>query len=223
MSSKYEQSLLLKRRRNLPHLEKEHATYFVTFRLADSLPESATLAYLAKKRDMELAIERAATDHAQRQLRIQLATEFARDIDSKLDRSQGQCFLNDPQVAACVSSSISHFDGDRYNLRAWCIMPNHVHVLVGVKEAGHLASILHSWKSFSAKIANHLLSREGTFWQREYFDHLVRSEGGVLKYARYIFENPVKAGLECWPHVWLSDDLKGRSEIHGNGLGGLVA
>jgi len=80
-------------------------------------------------------------------------------------------------------------------------MPNHVHVILRLPEDAELGKILHSWKSFTAKEANHVLGRTGPFWQREYYDHLVR-DGKLERFIRYVVQNPVKAGLHDWPWVW---------------------
>ncbi len=84
-------------------------------------------------------------------------------------------------------------------------MPNHVHV-VFQPLAGHgLADILHSWKSFTAKKANRLLGRLGEFWQREYYDHLIRDGEEFQRIVRYVGENPRRAGLRNWPWVEVYD------------------
>ncbi len=87
------------------------------------------------------------------------------------------------------------FDGGRYHLQAWVVMPNHVHALVTPNEAFTLSSILHSWKSYTAKRANQLLGRAGEFWQAEYFDRAIRDERHFEKAVAYIETNPVKAHL----------------------------
>lgn len=80
-------------------------------------------------------------------------------------------------------------------------MPNHVHVLVSPLPGNILQSIVHSWKSYSAQECNKVLKRTGPFWQREYFDHLVRNQGSLRKIIQYIEENPQKAKLHNWPWV----------------------
>ncbi len=94
-----------------------------------------------------------------------------------------------------------HFHGKRYRLFAWCLMPNHVHVLFSPLQGNMLENILHSWKSYSAQRANALLRRTGPFWQREYFDHLIRNEASLRKITKYILDNPKRAGLSDWPWV----------------------
>jgi REP element-mobilizing transposase RayT len=85
-------------------------------------------------------------------------------------------------------------------------MPNHVHVVVQPRDLFGLAWILHSWKSYSGQMANRLLGRRGAFWQREYYDHLIRDGEELGKAIRYTAENPVEAGLADWRWVWVAAD-----------------
>ncbi|HEY6981054.1 REP-associated tyrosine transposase [Reyranella sp.] len=95
-----------------------------------------------------------------------------------------------------------YFDGKRYRLLAWCIMPNHVHVVVEPADGQTLGAIVHSWKSFSAKQANGILGRSGPFWHRDYFDRFIRDEGHLARTIHYVEDNPVKAGLVSMPSEW---------------------
>lgn len=104
-----------------------------------------------------------------------------------------------------VADAILHFQGSRYELIAWCVMPNHVHAVFSPLGENKLDDIIHSWKSFSALMANRLLGRRGHFWQREYFDHLVRSERSLAKILHYVKENPRRAGLRNWR--WVAGDI----------------
>ncbi len=112
--------------------------------------------------------------------------------------------MRDPRIAAIVADALRHFQGERYRLLAWCVMPNHVHVVFSPLGQNALASIVHSWKSFSAQAANRLLRRSGPFWQREYFDHLVRDEVSLARILRYVGQNPSTADLRDWP--WVGGD-----------------
>lgn len=94
------------------------------------------------------------------------------------------------------------FDGKRYWLHAWCIMPNHVHALVTPSPAITLSALLHTWKSFSAKQANRVLGRSGQFWMQEYFDRYIRDERHFVSVVEYIYNNPVAAGLCTSPADW---------------------
>jgi len=172
-------------RGRLPHWERDEATYFVTFRLFDSLPA--------------VALERIK--------QTKPGGDYAERLDAYLDRGSGASFLKDPRVAKLVVDALRHFDGARYHLHAWCVMPNHVHVIFSVLPARtpalRLSSIIQSWKSFTAKEANRPLARTGSFWQREYYDHLVRDDEDFVRCIEYTINNPVKAGLcerwEDWP------------------------
>ena len=82
-------------------------------------------------------------------------------------------------------------------------MPNHVHVVARLLPGQTLATVVHSWKSFTAKRANAILGREGTFWQREYYDHLIRNEGEFERAMNYVADNPAKAILKDWKWVWV--------------------
>jgi putative transposase len=102
-----------------------------------------------------------------------------------------------------VQTALLYFDGQHYRLIAWCIMPNHVHVLIETWPGYPLDKVLHSWKSFTALQANRLLDRTGEFWAREYYDRFIRDERHFAQTVAYIEQNPMKAGLvesaETWP------------------------
>jgi len=80
-------------------------------------------------------------------------------------------------------------------------MPNHVHVVTRLLGTQSLASILHSWKSYTAKLANKILGCRGEFWMREYFDRIVRDEDDLRATIAYVLANPAKAGLVDWKWV----------------------
>lgn len=129
----------------------------------------------------------------------------------------GECWLKNPEIAQLVVDALKHFGSKRYNLHAWCVMPNHVHVVFTVISTGQeseseLVHILHSWKSYTAHQANKILSRMGEFWQGEYYDHLIRCDEDFGHSVDYTFENPVKAGLcthwEEWPWSGCSPKIK---------------
>jgi REP element-mobilizing transposase RayT len=125
-------------------------------------------------------------------------------IEAYLDTGSGECHLTNPQIAQLVVDALRYFDKQRYKLFAWCLMPNHVHVVLRPFAEHKLSYILHSWKSFTAKSANQLLGREGAFWQREYYDHLIRDEEDFYRVVQYIADNPARAGLKDWPWIDVS-------------------
>lgn len=189
------------RSRRLPHWEVQGAVYFVTFRLADSLPKKALQELNWAHKDI-LATASQMCRKPSASERKKLVQMRSRRMERTLDVGAGECFLRSPAIARVVSNVLMEFDGARYRLFAWCVMPNHVHVLFQTLGNAHLASILHSWKSYSAKAANQILGRTGEFWQREYYDHLIRDARQFDRAMRYIVENPGRAGLNDWQWVW---------------------
>jgi menaquinone-specific isochorismate synthase len=173
--SKQKGTLTIRNRGYLPHLEIEDGIYFVTFRLADSLPKQKcdylkyqrqNIINTAKQFGRELTLDEKNT----------LRKLFSQKIDGLLDAGSGNCMLSKAAVAQIVRDSFHYFEGIRYSLIAWCIMPNHVHVVVKVTKEHTLSQIIHGWKSYTSKKANKVLNRSGSFWQREYYDHLIRDE-----------------------------------------------
>lgn len=109
--------------------------------------------------------------------------------------------MKDSHIAQMVANTLAFFNGKRYHLHAWCVMPNHVHVLVEPLAGHRLPDIVQSWKSFTAKTANKLLDRSGDFWQPEYYDHLLRDAEDYAHAVWYVEQNPLTAGLYEWQWV----------------------
>jgi len=101
-----------------------------------------------------------------------------------------------------VENALLHFDGQRYQMLAWCVMPNHVHALIESREGFPVPALLQVWKSFTARKANRVLNRAGTLWQRDYHDRYIRNTEHFLDAIGYIEGNPVKAGLISRPQEW---------------------
>jgi REP element-mobilizing transposase RayT len=196
----------IRSRGRLPHWEADHAIYFVTFRLADSLPRAVLQEFEAERRNILAAAKQAGRSILSPLDERRLEELLSEKVQAKLDAGAGKCFLRDPQIAGVVSEALRHFNLSKYRMYAWCVMPNHVHALFRILDGHTLAEILHTWKSFSATRANRLLGRSGGFWQREYYDHLVRSEDEFYRIVGYIAENPNRAGLRNWR--WVGVDLK---------------
>ncbi|MDQ6656596.1 MAG: class I tRNA ligase family protein [Verrucomicrobiota bacterium] len=192
------EELLVRRGSHLPHWTQDGATYAVNFRLVDSLPETVLQEWQHERRELSrIAAERGEALPAPEQARLDAA--FSEKVEAYLDAGRGECWLRDPRIAELIRDALLHFDGDRYELAAWCVMPNHVHVIVQPKAGHQLSDILHSWKSFTASRANQLLERDGAFWQAESYDRLIRTEEGLRRQIRYAWENPESAGLGEWP------------------------
>jgi REP element-mobilizing transposase RayT len=180
----------------LPHLEPDSPSiFFITFRLNDSLPVS-----LLQKWREEYSLQKLQVKHNNDLQAIK--DLFFEKLESMIDSGLGQCWLNRTDVATMMVAALKFFDHQRYELLAWTVMPNHVHVLFYPIRAHTIREILQAWKSFTAHRANKLLNRSGIFWQREYFDCQVRSKRQLEFCIRYILNNPVKAGLCKCPHEW---------------------
>lgn len=165
----------------LPHFDAGAVVQTITFRLADSLPREfyeKSAAIAPNSTELFFVLERA------------------------IDKGAGECLLTQAANASIVRGAFEHFDGERYLLLSWVIMPNHVHVMLE-QIAGHrLADIVHSWKSFTAHAINKARGSNGRVWSPEYFDRYVRDECHYANAKYYIENNPVKAGLVGRPEDW---------------------
>ncbi len=177
--------------RHLPHWTQDGCTYFVTFRLADSIPQEKLNQWQTELRKWLLRNPEPRTAEQDAEYAEQFAETFHRWLDDGL----GKCWLRQPEISALVEQTLRFFDGQRYWLGRFVVMPNHVHVLVRPLGENTLSEILHSWKSFTAKQINAALGREGKVWQDESFDNIVRDEPALEKFSAYIQENPAQASL----------------------------
>jgi len=198
-------------RGKLPHLKRQGAAYFVTFRLADSLP-AHEIARLKHERAVILEHARAAKAPLTWHEEEQLLAWYCDRVEAMLDAGRGACWLSKTAVADLVANAVKFFDGQRYELRGWAVMPNHVHVVVWPRDGHTLSEVLHSWKSYTSKEANKILQRNGeTFWQAESFDHIIRDDEERVRLVNYIENNPVKAGLCTRAEDWKWSSAHDRS------------
>lgn len=149
-------------RRNLPHWQQPGATYFITFRISGSLPAEV------RERFEEM-----------RRLNPPEAFTW---MDRFLDAGTGPCPFAKPANAALMAETLRHFDGERYNLGAFSVMPNHVHSLVQPHAPFTLTKVVHAWKSFSAHVLQRSHAMEGRVWQEESFDRIVRNEDELNRF-----------------------------------------
>ena len=175
------------------HRDEAGLTQFVTFRLADSFPDSL----------------RSEWGHL---LKIEDNRQRCAELESYLDRGRGECHLRKPEIARLVEEAMRFFHDDRYDLRAWVVMPNHVHALFK-GDSTPMAEILESWKKHTAQKANRLLKRRGEFWQANYWDTYMRDNEHELKTCQYIENNPAKAGLVLDPKTWPWSSARFRDEF----------
>jgi 5-methyltetrahydrofolate--homocysteine methyltransferase len=186
---------------DLPHWYREGSTYAVTFRLEDSFPAAVLQDYRKEKESLTRQLAEAKTSGDPPKIlsiENELGSLYRNRIEAALDEGQGEAWMKDARIAKIVADSILHFAGDRYDLGAWCVMPNHVHLIISPKAGHDLAGILHSIKRHSASEANKVLGRSGAFWQKESYDHIVRDADDYWNQRSYILGNPQAAGLVDW-------------------------
>jgi REP element-mobilizing transposase RayT len=186
-------------RRNLPHWTRSAAgtTYWVTFRLADSIPQEK-LRLLQAERERWLSAYPEPWDEL---TRADHQSRFSDQIEAWLDAGYGSRALADVRVRESVIGCLTRFEGTRLHLPAAVIMPTHVHALIEPMSGNSLPALLKGIKGASAREANRLLGETGTFWLDESYDHIVRDAAEFNAFVRYIEANPAKAGLrpdEYW-------------------------
>ncbi len=201
-------------RRNLPHIQPPGGTFFVTFRLAGSIPADV-LAMLHAETERILAELEHMPASPERAERLYLEERrFFGKWDAVLDQGKGPDWLRNPEIAKLAADAMHFFDGKRYDLLVYCIMSNHVHVVFTPLQETEdayfpLAQIMHTMKGYPAGQANRLLGRSGAFWLHESYDHYVRSEAELERIIAYVVNNPVTAGLvsdwQAWPWTYCRD------------------
>ena len=178
----------------LPHRDEPGLTQFVTFRLVDTFPE-----WLRSEWEHLWRIE---DDRVRRT-----------ELEAYLDKGRGECHLRRPDIAKLVENNFRQFGrccdsqsrapelAARYELRAWVIMPNHVHVLFKVGTAS-MSETVGAWKKHTSRLANKLLGKQGAFWTEDYFDTYMRDAEHERKTVCYLENNPTKAKLVLDPKAW---------------------
>lgn len=205
----------------LPHIAPIGATFFVTYRLADALPQTRLKALKNELVATIKSIESANSPDSALLIQAAKKRNFGK-YDYQLDvNPYGECYLQQPNIARLVKESLERWDGKYYDLQAYCIMPNHVHILINTslqltdaairanlaEEYVQLDKIMKSIKGSSARYINLDLRRTGIpLWQKDSYDHFVRNSKEWHRIVKYIINNPVKAGLaerwEDWPYTF---------------------
>jgi REP element-mobilizing transposase RayT len=191
-------------RRNLPHIYIPERTYFITFRLKDSLPYKK-IYELRSSADFK-SVPKNKTEKYEKD------KKFFAKYDELLNKGNyGKCYLKNGKIAEIVVSTINYLKEKDYNLIAYCIMPNHVHLVLNLKQNSRsVDKIMQSIKRYSAREINRLLKRSGSLWQAESYDHVVRDEDELYRIIEYVLNNPVKAGLvkdwKDWKHTFVSEE-----------------
>lgn len=175
----------------LPHWQQGPVHYFVTWRLADSLPKDKLGAWIEEKS----LWHRNHPPPWSPQIESDYRKRFVKTIDDWLDVGEGSCLLGIPSTSEIVAKALLHWDGGRYVIDSFVVMPNHVHVLFRLIAPNRLELVIKSWKGFTARQINRQLKCRGRLWQGDYWDRMIRDEGHLLRCREYIQANPSKAHL----------------------------
>lgn len=199
-------------KRKLPHWQPEGAEYFITIRLKGSLPKAAVSRLKALRRQLvEIDEEEGErTSYIQRKI----FEEYGHLLDAG---DNGPMWLGRKSVAEVVEDSLHYRDSELFELYAYCIMPNHVHLVFKhlIQEEGKenpVTDIMRNFKRYTARKCNELLKRSGPFWQPESYDRVIRDKDELENTIRYTLNNPVKAGLieywQDWPYSYCKSEFR---------------
>jgi putative transposase len=218
--------------RHLPHWQPTGATFFVTFRLKGTLPLEVIQALKEEREREKKEVTKLPEDEQIKQNYLDDRRYFGK-WDNLLDKAElGPRWLSQPEIAEIIKEALHYRNGREYDLFAFCIMSNHVHVVfkplisksdwqsdlspehrLGCQSdlQTPLSKIMQSLKRHTARKTNIVLGREGAFWQDESYDHVIRDSGEFERIVNYVLENPVKAGLvskwEDWTWTFCKSDI----------------
>lgn len=198
--------------RNLPHWRQPGATYFVTFRLNDSLPR----AYVEEIRREHLAWQERITHELQaaggalsestREEHEAWQLRHWRKAEALMDACHGSCLLRQPSIRQVVVDSLTHFEGVRHHMHGLVVMPNHVHLACQPWEGWEMEDLLQSWKGFTSREIAKATGQSGQLWQHDNWNRIIRDESHWQRVMRYITRNPGKANLrEGESTVWIAE------------------
>ena len=208
--------------RRLPHWHPANATFFVTFRLEGSLPQSVIAQISEEYEQAKRLLESQNPEQRDVALTNAYKKAFAR-YERALDKADGPRWLSNPKIAQLVIKEIHSLSPQYYLLLAYCVMPNHIHLLINMegiaappprKDGTQYTAVSYAlWllKGRTGHACQKIIGKTGRFWQRESYDHVVRNEGEFQRILAYIANNPVKAGLvncwQDWPYTYISPEL----------------
>ncbi len=197
--------------RKLPHWKQKNVTYFITFRLADSIPIKKLNEIKLKKANWEELHTKPYSDDEW----SEYVTIYSEKIQEYLDAGIGSCVLRNYKNSKIVADALKYFDQEKYILDEWVVMPNHIHVIITPINGVDISKIVHSWKSFSALEINKNLDSNGTLWLKERHDHIIRNKKQLRAIRKYILENPKKADIKV-EHIssgYLYKNMAGSSGV----------
>ena len=194
----------------LPHFKLPEAAYFITYRLEGSMPSSKIQLlqeeFIAKELQLKVKSLSSKEFYEEKQ---NLQLEYFQNTDQYLDKNLNEPYwLRQASIAQLVEDSLHFLSQTKIDLYCYCIMPNHVHVVLNLKNNNDdLFKVLQQHKSYTATKANKILQREGQFWERESYDHIIR-HGKFDVIVAYVINNPVKAGFvskwQDWRWIYIN-------------------
>ncbi len=192
-----------------PHWSQAGAVVFITFRTQDSIPDEVLERWEREKQEWLRLRGHDSVKHwsvivptLTEKERADFQKNFNRCREEFLDTCHGRCLLRRPDLAQIVADSLLHFDGQRYRMGDFVVMPNHVHLLAAFATAEAMKDQCDSWLHYTAFQINKAIGEKGKFWQQEPFDHLVRSLEQYEYLRHYIADNPHKAGLRSGEYLY---------------------
>jgi hypothetical protein len=187
----------------LPHWQQQGVVYFITFRLADAVPH-----HLRTQCEFECVVYlRVHPQLWSSEVEREYHERFSGAIERWLDAGHGSCILRRRDCAGITAEALRYFDAQRALMISSIVMPNHVHAIFVQHPGWPLEKLVRSWKSFTSRKINSLLSQEGTLWQPDYFDRLVRDQKHFANCVRYIRRNPERAGLRSGEYILYESEL----------------
>jgi type I restriction enzyme R subunit len=192
-------------RRHLPHWRQDGATYFVTFRLADSIPLGLAQRW-QEERELWFAAHGLTRTMSERDWMVRYVAiperarraferQQAHRLFAALDRCHGSCLLRDKAASEIAECALQHFHGTRLQCGDYVVMPNHVHWLVMPLKPYTLEQLLQSIKRYVSTRLRMVEHGQGGIWQKESYDRIVRDREELTRIRRYIAANPAKAHL----------------------------
>jgi putative transposase len=207
---KYDYKLF--RRRNLPHLQPPDVPIFITYNLKFDLPEEIKEIIKQKRTIFKKNTNPSKSEIIGFEKRI-----FELFDDFLVTYKHSPQWLAVTKIGDIIVESLHFLNNKYYKLLAFCIMSNHVHILVKPlmdenSQPFSLPKIMHDHKRFTARESNKILQRKGHFWQDENYDHYIRNDEEFYNVVWYIINNPVKANLvkswKEWKYTWVEDEVK---------------
>jgi len=193
---------MIEYKRNLPHILPEDAVFFVTFRVHNSFPLQVLVDLKSEyQKELKATKINIAKSKILRSRLNEIYNEYFHEFDTLLDNYISDFDLTSNKISKILLEAMHYLDRKEYKLICYCIMPNHVHLII-YKLQKPLFKIMQVLKGFSAREISKILNRNGKFWHTESYDNIIRSRNELHTKIQYVLNNPVKAGLVKTKEAW---------------------